>query len=197
MSVTLLPVCGPDVVPRIDALAELRIRVFRDFPYLYDGSRDYEEQYLRTYARSPESLFVLALDGGRVVGVSTGIPMQDETDEFQAPLRAAGIDPAKVFYFGESVLLPEYRGLGIGVRFFEERERYARSLGRFRWTAFCAVDRPPGHPLRPADYVPLDSFWQKRGYRRRPEICSVYRWKDIDQPEASDHAMTFWLKDWS
>ena len=33
----------------IPELAELRIRVFRDFPYLYDGDLTYEEKYLQTY----------------------------------------------------------------------------------------------------------------------------------------------------
>jgi GNAT superfamily N-acetyltransferase len=197
MSVVVTPVCGPDIIPFIDALADLRIRVFRDFPYLYDGDRAYEQKYLLTYARSPESLFVLAQDGARVVGVATGVPMRDETPEFKAPFLSHGYDPEAIFYFGESVLLPEYRGQGVGVRFFAEREDYARRIGRFRYTAFCAVDRAQDHPLRPAGYEPLDSFWANRGYRRCPEFRSVYRWKDIDQPEAGDHAMTYWMKDWS
>lgn len=196
MSLIIKPVYGPGIAPWVDDLAELRIRVFRDFPYLYDGTREYEQHYIETYARSPESLFVMALDGERVIGVSTGVPMRDETDEFKAPFLARGYDPESVFYFGESVLLAEYRGCGIGVRFFAERENYANRLGRFRYTAFCAVERPADHPLRPVGYEPLDAFWVKRGYCRHPEFQSVYRWKDIDQPDASDHVMTFWMKDW-
>lgn len=196
MSVTIRPVTGPGIAPYVDALADLRIRVFRDFPYLYDGTRAYEERYIRTYAASPRSLFVLALDGDRVVGVSTGIPMADETPEFRAPFLAAGYDPADIFYFGESVLLPAYRGRGIGVRFFEARERHAQAAGPYRYTAFCAVDRPGDHPLRPAGYVPLDAFWTHRGYRKYPQFATTYRWKDIDQPAETDHPMTFWMKVW-
>ena len=50
--------------------------------------------------------------------------------------------------------------------FFDRREAQARSLGRFTHSAFCAVVRPPDHPLRPKDYVPLDAFWGRRGYDR-------------------------------
>jgi len=50
------------VTPHLDAVAELRIAVFRDWPYLYAGDREYEKNYLATYAQSPESLFVLAFD---------------------------------------------------------------------------------------------------------------------------------------
>lgn len=196
MSIGIRSVHGEAIAPWIDDLAALRIRVFRDFPYLYDGTPAYEQQYLRTYAQSPRSLFVLALDGDRVVGVSTGIPMADETDAFKVPFVAAGLAPAGIFYFGESVLLPQYRGRGIGVRFFEERERYALAGGQCRYTAFCAVERPADHPLRPPGYQPLDAFWTHRGYRRHPEFATTYRWKDIDQPAETDHPMTFWLKAW-
>ncbi len=185
---------GQAVTPYVADLARLRTEVFRAFPYLYEGSEDYEVSYLRTYAQSPESLFVLALDGTRIVGASTGVPMADAPDVFRAPFVAAGIDPAGVFYFGESVLLAQYRGRGLGVRFFEEREAYARRLGRFDWCAFCAVERPKDHPLRPAGYVPLDDFWGKRGYEHRAALRTVLEWQDIGEAGESGKPMSFWLK---
>ncbi len=185
---------GKAVTPHIADLARLRTDVFRAFPYLYEGSEDYEASYLATYAQSPESLFVLALDGERIVGASTGVPMPDASEVFRTPFVDAGIDPAKVFYFGESVLLPAYRGRGLGVRFFEEREAYARRLDRFDWCAFCAVDRPKEHPLRPADYMPLDEFWGKRGYQRRAALTTMLAWQDIGEAGETEKPMTFWLK---
>jgi hypothetical protein len=80
------------------------------------------------------------------------------------------------------------------VRFFEEREAHARSLGGFDRYAFCAVVRPADHPLRPADYQPLDSFWNKRGYQRQPALGASYTWKDIDQPAETSKRLEFWLK---
>lgn len=185
---------GDAVTPYIADLARLRIAVFRAFPYLYEGSEDYEASYLATYAKSPESLFVLALDGDRIVGASTGVPMTDASDEFKAPFIDAGIEPQTVFYFGESVLMDSYRGRGLGVRFFEEREAYARRLGRFDWCAFCAVERPADHPLRPAGYVPLDAFWGKRGYEKRADLRTMLSWQDIGEGEETEKPMTFWLK---
>ncbi len=185
---------GDAVTPHIADLARLRTEVFRAFPYLYEGSEDYEASYLATYAKSPESLFVLALDGERIVGASTGVPMPDASDVFQAPFIAAGIAPEKIFYFGESVLLANYRGRGLGVRFFEEREAYARRLGRFDLCTFCAVERPQGHPLRPADYVPLDAFWAKRGYEHRADLRTMLAWQDIGEENETEKPMSFWLK---
>lgn len=172
----------------------MRIEVFRSFPYLYDGDMAYERKYIDTYSRSPRSLFVLARDGDRVVGAATGIPMADETKEFKQPFIDHGYNPETIFYFGESVLLPAYRGQGIGVAFFEHREGYARDLGTFTHCCFCAVERPADHPLRPAGYQPLDGFWQNRGYRKVPELNTTYRWKDVGEDVETAKPMTFWLR---
>ena len=186
---------GQQIAPWIDALADLRIRVFREFPYLYDGSREYEAQYLSTYLRSPDSLCVLVQDQGQVVGASTALPLADETDEFKQPFVEQGWDCERIFYCAESVVLPEWRGKGLGVRFFAEREGHARRLGRFDWSAFCAVQRPANHPRRPADYQPLDAFWARRGYQHHPELATVYHWRDLDEVEDSAKPMSFWLKE--
>ena len=178
----------------IPELARLRIQVFRDFPYLYDGDYDYEERYLQTYIECPESVIVLALDNGAVVGASTGIPLRYETDDVKAPFLKAGIEVDTVFYCGESVLLSNYRGQGAGVAFFDHREAHARELGGFEYSCFCGVQRPENHPRRPADYVPLDNFWRKRGYEKHPELHTEFSWKELDETEESPKPMTFWMK---
>lgn len=180
--------------PVLPDVARLRIEVFRSWPYLYQGSLDYEADYLQVYLDSPDSLAVLVYDGDRVVGASTALPLDHESEEFTAPFRRAGRDPSESFYCGESVLLPEYRGQGWGVRFFEEREAHARALGRFQQSCFAAVERPDSHPLRPADYVPLHAFWRRRGYQRHPELATTYSWQDVDQGEETEKPMVFWLK---
>lgn len=201
MGITIQTASGAQVLPWLDAVAALRIEVFRDFPYLYDGELDYERRYLASYASSANSLFVLARDGDKVVGASTGIPLTDAEPEFQAPFIEQGIALDSVFYFGESVLQRAYRGHRLGHLFFDEREKFARSLGK-SITAFCAVERPENHPLRLPDYTPLDSFWKKRGYEKQPAMRTFYNWLDIGETAATDKPMVFWLnalglKDWS
>lgn len=183
-----------EVADRIDDLARLRIAVFREWPYLYDGDLDYEREYLQTYSASPSSVVVVAEDGARVVGASTGVPLADEGEDFRAPFAAAGLDPAGVFYFGESVLLSEYRGQGIGHRFFDAREAHAAALGGYLWTSFCAVVRAEDDPRRPTAYRPLDAFWNGRGYHRRPDIVTTIAWKEIGEPAATDKQLAAWLR---
>ncbi|WP_255852663.1 GNAT family N-acetyltransferase [Marinobacterium rhizophilum] len=187
---------GADIGPYVADLARLRISVFRAFPYLYDGDLAYERDYISRYSDSPRSLFVLALDGDQVVGVATGVPLADEAEAFKGPFVEAGHNIDEIFYFGESVLLPEYRGRGLGVRFFAERERHAASLG-LRVCAFCAVERSADHPQRPADYVPLNDFWHKRGYRHVPQLRTQLSWKDIGDEAESLKPLSFWLRELS
>lgn len=184
---------GDQLTPHIDDLARLRISVFREFPYLYDGNRAYEAEYLAGYARSAASLCVLAVDDGQVVGASTALPLADETLAFRQPFEQAGLETGSIFYLAESVLLPAYRGQGLGVRFFAEREAHARRLG-FACCAFCAVQRPLDHPLRPVDYQPLDAFWLRRGYQPRPDLHTHFHWRDLGADEESAKPMSFWLK---
>lgn len=187
-------VSGAALAARIPDLARLRIAVFREYPYLYDGSEDYEAGYLRTYTASGEAMAVLALDGEAVVGASTGIPLAAETEAFKDPFAALGIDPATVFYCGESVLLPAWRGHGLYRRFFAAREAWARARPGTAWIAFCGVVRPADHPLCPAGWEPLDAVWRHFGYVPEPRLTTTYDWKDIDQPGSSAHPMQFWLK---
>ncbi len=178
----------------LDDLAALRIAVFREFPYLYEGSLAYEKAYLNTYVRSERALLVAVFDGDRLVGATTALPLTDETAEVQQPFRNAGFDLDTIFYFGESILLPAYRGLGIGHRFFDEREAHARQFGQYTLTSFCAVERPINHPLRPANYQPHDGFWTKRGYRRNDALRSYFSWPDLGETESSPKPMVYWTR---
>lgn len=184
---------GTQVLLHLAAVAQLRIAVFRAWPYLYDGDADYERGYLAAYAASPDSVFVLARDGDAVIGASTGLPLLDDSEAFHAPFRAAGIDPASVFYFGESVLLPDYRGQGIGHAFFDQREAHACALGRFALTAFCAVERAENDPRKPADYRPNEVFWRKRGYAPQADMRVQLAWTELQHGEI-DHSLRVWTR---
>ena len=193
MSLRVEPLTGADLTAALPALARLRIEVFRDFPYLYEGTLDYEAGYVAKFAQADGAVIVGAFDGDRIVGAATAAPMAGQLDAFAEPFRARGHDIAEIFYFGESVLLPAYRGRGIGHAFFDRREAHARALG-FPVATFCAVVRPDDHPMRPAGYMPLDAFWRKRGYAPVEGLVGQFGWRDVGAAEETQKPMQFWMR---
>jgi GNAT superfamily N-acetyltransferase len=187
------PLRGADLEAVLDAVAGLRTSVFRDWPYLYDGSPEYEREYLRTYRDSPGALLVGAFHGGRLVGASTSTPMEDHAPEFSAPFRALGIPTERILYGAESVLLRPYRGIGLGHRFIDLREAHARSLGRSH-VAFCSVIRPDDHPARPAVYRSNEAFWRGRGYETVPGAIARFSWKDLGDTAETEKPLQFWMR---
>ena len=188
------PLTGEDLERALPALARLRIEVFAAFPYLYSGTEDYEQKYLRTFATARDAFIIAAEEDGEIVGCATGSAIDAHHGEFAAPLRDAGFDLASTFYFGESVLKPDFRGRGLGHAFFDAREAHAKERGYAR-ACFCAVDRPADHPQRPADYSPLDSFWQKRGYRKLPDLVTEFAWPTVPGGPDLTHPMNYWLRE--
>jgi GNAT superfamily N-acetyltransferase len=184
---------GKEIEPYLDALGALRITVFKTFPYLYDGSLIYERDYLRAYVECPRSLVVLAFHGDAAVGATTCMPLADEAPAFQEAFIKAGYDLSTVCYLGESVLLSQYRGRGMGKLFFKQRENHARSLG-LKTTAFCAVDRPDNHPLKPLVYRPLDNFWIAQGYQQQPDMQATLSWTEVGMEAETPKTLTFWTK---
>jgi len=184
---------GDRLKAHLPDLARLRIEVFREYPYLYEGSLEYEERYLQAFAASANTLIVGAFDAETLVGVSTAGPLPSQMEEVTSPFRERGLDLQRYFYFGESVLLRRFRGRGLGVRFFAEREAHALRCGA-ELATFCAVVRPSDHPARPSDYRPLDVFWQRRGFSSTPGLTCTLRWPELGERDETEKTMQFWTK---
>ncbi len=184
---------GPALAEQIAPLSALRIAVFREWPYLYDGTMASEQGFMAGFAATNGAGIAIAFDGDHAVGASTCLPMTEEDDHVKAPFLAAGLDPARFCYFGESVLLSPYRGQGIGLKFFELREAHARAMPGVTTATFCAVQRPLLHNLRPANAVPLDNFWRKRSYLPTDLSCNM-QWKQIDSDDKVPNTLRFWMK---
>lgn len=182
---------GNAIEPVLDELAALRIGIFREWPYLYDGDMTYERRYLEAYQGGRDSLIIGAYDGDWMVGASTGAPLSDHADDFADAFANSDLDLSRVFYCAESVLMTKYRGRGLGKQFFDMREAHARARG-YDFICFCAVMRPEFHPLRPITYRALDGFWETRGYAPMPGIVASFSWKDCDQRHETRKPLQFW-----
>lgn len=195
MGTKFIEVSGSAIEYHLEDIAKLRIEIFKEFPYLYDGNIDYEKQYLETYVSSNKSLVILAYIENKLVGVSTCIAMNDSDDYFRCVFSKEGFNINKSFYFGESIVLKEFRGNKIGFEFFKKREQFARRIyPNIELIAFCSVDRPNNHGLRPKSYKSLNQFWSRLGYSIYRSAKVNYSWKDIDNESESLKQMSVWIK---
>ncbi|TAF32789.1 MAG: GNAT family N-acetyltransferase [Cytophagales bacterium] len=185
---------GKEIAEISQDLAQLRIAVFRDFPYLYEGSLEYEKDYLQVYEASENALVWAIYNQNGMVGATTALPLSHESSELQRPFLQAGLSIDSIFYFGESMLLKPYRGLGFGSKFFDVREAHARSFGTYQTACFCAVQRSEQHPLKPPRYRPNDNFWKRKGYEPLQGITCSMAWPDLGETNPTSKEMQFWSK---
>jgi GNAT superfamily N-acetyltransferase len=185
---------GAEITAHVDDIAALRIAVFRDWPYLYDGIIAHERQYVASYRDHPGALLMGAFDLGRLVGASTSTPLEDLGPDFVAPFADLGVQAGSVLWGPESALLPAYRGQGIGHRFFEFREAHARALNRSH-VAFASIVRPEDHPARPANARTNDAFWRGCGYQPMAGVTIAFAWKDTSDATETKKSLQVWVKE--
>lgn len=194
MTVSIEALTEPDAIrAAIPSVAALRIEVFAEWPYLYDGDAAYERDYLAHYAEAAGAVVVVARDGAEIVGAATGAPMASQLPEWSAPFSERGYPLDAVFYCGESVLRAAYRGRGIGHAFFDRREAQARALGA-RWSAFCGVVRAPDDPRRPDGARALDPFWRARGYAPMDGVVARFSWREHGDDAETEKPLQFWIR---
>jgi GNAT superfamily N-acetyltransferase len=192
--IKILSYTGESIRQFLPDIARLRMEVFLEYPFLYAGDENYEMKYLEKFITSKDAVAAIAFDGKKIIGASTGLPFTAESQDLQKPFTETGLHPKDYFYFGESVLQKQYRRLGIGHRFFDEREKHARKLGRFKYLCFCTVKRAANDPRRPPDFVPHHRFWQKRGFKEHPELTCMLAWQEIGEKHETLKEMVFWIK---
>ncbi len=193
MQLTEKQFIGEQIMEVAEQFATLRIEVFKEFPYLYEGNFEYELSYIKTYSSSPNAMLFALYNESEMIGATTCIPLEEETLEVKTPFIERNLDTDAFIYFGESLLLPSYRGLGFGKLFFKKREEHAKTIGK-SMACFCSVNRVNEHPLRPLDYSDNAIFWQKQGYTEQTGMHCEMIWKDLDTADETVKTLTFWTK---
>lgn len=190
---------GSEILPHLTHVGQMRIKLFRAFPYLYDGNLDYEISYLQGLAENRQSQLLVAEVDHQPVGIATALPLISSAEilaQAHTIFRQADINPAACYYYSEILVEPEFRGLGIASEFYQLRANHARSLG-FHNICFAAIEQPDDHPQRPSDYHSPVTMWQRMGFQRHPEMQMTFQWPTLrldGTTQNQSHQMIFWLK---
>ncbi|APJ05026.1 hypothetical protein AXG55_00545 [Silvanigrella aquatica] len=196
-NIMIKPLYKEDIKSHIDEMAKLRIEVFKEYPYFYDGSLSYEKEYLSNYLKSPNATVIAAFKENEMIGAATAILLSDSYEEAKAPFLKRGYNLNNIMYFGDSVIIPQFRGLGTGHRFFMHRELFALSFKNVNLITFFHVDRnknPKYLNQKPTNYFDIESLWLSHRYAPAEGIVTTFSWKEFDEATESQKAMQFWTK---
>lgn len=185
---------GAAIADALDSLATLRLAIFPEYPYLYQGKREDELTYLATYAEAPDAGVILAYDGLTVIGAATGMPLIHEDAQMLDAFAGTAFPLNVVYYVGELLFRPAYRNCGLGQKLLDRLECHIRSLGRYRTLTCATVERPDDHPLRPRDYIPITRFLARTGFDRLTGVTTSFMWRETDGVKR-DHPIQFWIKE--
>lgn len=176
-----------------DDIARIRLTLFKEYPYLYEGTVAREAENFEPYFMSQRVTILLVFDNDQVVGFINSIPLEEEDAGTKAPFIEQGLPIEKYVYIGEVMLYPHYRGLGIAKTSLAFLEQKARTEG-FEYTTFITVERPEDHPCKTHGYQPLDAMWQHLGYARIPNAYAYYTWSQVDTQTPTNNVLAVWSK---
>ncbi len=185
---------GKEIQRHLPNVANLRLRVFKEYPYLLDGDLKEALEYLSLYATAKSSLLVTATSNNELVGTVAGVPLNATAAIIQKTFVDNHQNLEQWFYIDEIVIAPQWRNRGLSRVFLHALEDHAKESG-YRFTTFCVIRRPPTHPLRPRGFVPLNESFAESGYERLPDLALELNWVDIGDGRPSAKKMDFWYKD--
>ncbi len=187
-----------EIKPLIPFVAQARITVFRDYPYLYEGNVDDEMNDLDKYAQHSHSALAIAYHQDVPVGFLCGSDFIHYSPMFENPIidifKEEGLEPEKHYYFADIILLAEHRRKGLSPKLFATLESYAQSKG-YKSTCFV-TEYHHNHPLKPKNHRSLVPLWNNLGYNKSP-ILAYASWPTHQADgtvKTQQHPLIFWFK---
>lgn len=199
MKIEIEIIHGKDIVNYTKFISQLRIDVFADFPYLYKGDLAYERKYMIAYETHPHSTIAIAKVDGEIAAVSTGIPLSSEAEIISGSKELFDklkLDIEKIYYYGEIITIPKFRGLKLSAKLLEQQDDFIRQQWGFTHTSILTVVREEKHPLKPADYQSSDRVWERIGFSRTGIQVKFY-WPTFQvdgSVKEEEHFLEFWVK---
>lgn len=182
LSISVEIVVGSDIQKYIDYVSALRISTFKDYPYLYKGSLNYEKKYIENYILDNKATLAFAKVNNKIAGISTGIPLASNSEivkDIQVIFHKNNIDISRYYYYGETIVLPAYRRQGLTTMLYQKQNELVRNWG-FKYTTILTVMREDDDPLKPKGYQKPDEIWKHLGFYKNGLVCA-HNWPTIQK----------------
>lgn len=189
---------GQEIKPHINKLAELRVKEFYNFPYLYVGTIEEDALHSAEYAENDDSLLIIAFADDNVVGLYSGTPFNSPMSFLQAwkieALRQ-GRELEGYYYLGELIVEKEWRNKGIGAQIIKRLFDEIKKMGYEKVGGVTSI-RPSDHPLRPENYEDTDEVWPKFGlFKTNVTLTVNYPTRQSDGSVIDEtNFMALWVK---
>lgn len=170
----------------ITQLAQMRVTYFKGYPYFYDGTQEYEENYLGEYKKNAiDSYLVQAFhekNGEKqLVGILTGCGFCSDIEIVRDGARLfteKNISTQDRYYLGEAIIIPEYQHKKILPRMLYKLGQEVVKLQKYMNLCFLTVIREDNDPRKPEGYQSTDKLWEKLGCYKTDVTCS-FEWPTI------------------
>lgn len=188
---------GHELQSILPFMAQQRISAFREYPYLYEGNMQEENEYCNWFASLPHSAVAVAYANGQPVGFVSGTGFNDFDIHFKGSIalfKSNGLDSKKFYYIPEAIIVPEHRRNSLIEKLHDAIEKHAKKIG---FSALCCADEHHDtHPLKPVNYQSRDRLYLNAGYIKTTMVIK-FPWLTI-QPDGSlkdeEHALYYWIK---
>lgn len=193
-SQTLETLQGQQIKPFVEQITNLSLEVYREAPYLYEGSLEEYGPFIGYYSESAQGIASLVFVHDTLVGVAIGMPMVEMREKYLQPyaMKRPGENLSEVFYLGEFLLLKEYRGKGWGKEMFSSFEAKAQEQN-FKKICLCSITESHLN-CDYQDNSSTDRFWEKLGFTKCEDITFSVAWKNVGTEENHPHQMVYWFK---
>lgn len=170
----------------ITQLAHMRATYFKEYPYLYDGSLDYEENYLGEYKeKAIDGYLVQAFheknSEKKLVGILTGCGFCSDIEIVRDGAKLfeeKNISTQDRYYLGEAIIIPEYQHKKILPRMLYKLGQKVIQLQKYTSLCFLTVIREENDARKPEGYKSTDQLWGKLGCYKADVTCS-FEWPTI------------------
>ena len=187
---------GLEIEKYLDDVIKLRIAVFREYPYLYDGNIEYEKEYFKDFIKDQTARVILVKDSGKVVAVATSIALSNAhlCDDTHKPFVGKGYDVDRFYYYGEIMIDKAYRNKGISKQIYRLRQKEAVSLG-FDMLCFATIIKDTDNV--PVDYFDPSQMWRSMGFVEHLDMQVECEWPKIQNDGSTKDQtskLNFWIK---